>query len=70
MTIRSLFRRLLRERRWIPDDEERSVHEDAVRARLGERVRDREAGERAAAPTETERADAEALTDRRRPSPR
>lgn len=66
MTIRSLFRRLLRERRWIPDDTERAVHEGAVRARLGERVYDRDAGE----PTETEGTDTETLTDRRRRSPR
>lgn len=54
MSLRAVLRRLLRERRWIPDDETREIHEEAVRSRLGARVAAPEAEERAPTPTDLE----------------
>jgi hypothetical protein len=45
MSLRTMLRRLLRERRWIPDSETRAAHDATVRARLDDGRRQPDADE-------------------------
>jgi hypothetical protein len=54
MSLRAFFRRVLRERRWIPDADARGIHEETVRSRLGAQAAEPEAEERAPIPIDRE----------------